>query len=644
MAKTIGVKLDFDTKGAKKSTEEFAKSVEKATTTLGGLEEQQDELLAKLKETQIGTKEFQELSKELNKTKSQIKDLELGFEGLDMEQRFTAATDAIGGVAGGFAAVQGAIAIAGVESEEFEKTMLKVQGAMALAMGIKDISTAAAAIKKLNLVTKAWNLVTKANPLVLILSTAITVIGFVVGKLGFLEDAMNAVGDAVNWVGRQLGLLPSKAEQAAAAQAKLAAETLKQESEKLQAVADAEQKKREAREESYDFEIAKLQAAGKETYAVEQEKLKYVLDSLAKQKAALKEKLEFEQNSNAQGAFFRSRMTALELEDLTEQEEKAQQTITLNEIKETKKRNDASAKAASEAAKKRKDDAKKAEDDRKKEAERLAAQEKAERDARIANIEDDEERELAINKAKFQDKLNELRKQGILTNELRNELLETFNKEQEDIEFKYAEEKRLRDKQNEEELAAQKIAIKEQADAEIEKKRQEDLEREQAIAEAKNLLQDSVAKGALALTDLLVKDSQKADRIQKAVALAQIAIDTAKAISSLTANSEANPANAVTGGLAGIAQFASGIARILANMAQAAALLKKPAPNVSGVSAGSASAASAGVPINAVNNGSTLIQQPGSGKEVNKVVVVESDITSTQGTISGIEAQATVVE
>lgn len=52
-------------------------------------------------------------------------------------------------------------------------------------------------------------------------------------------------------------------------------------------------------------------------------------------------------------------------------------------------------------------------------------------------------------------------------------------------------------------------------------------------------------------------------------ALAAIGTDTAQAISSLTAASEANPANAFTFGGAGAAQFAAGIIRILANIVAA---------------------------------------------------------------------------
>jgi hypothetical protein len=60
---------------------------------------------------------------------------------------------------------------------------------------------------------------------------------------------------------------------------------------------------------------------------------------------------------------------------------------------------------------------------------------------------------------------------------------------------------------------------------------------------------------------------------QKVATLAKIAFDTAAAISSLTAASQANPANAVTFGAAGIAQYVAGITQIVSNIAQAKKIL-----------------------------------------------------------------------
>jgi hypothetical protein len=73
--------------------------------------------------------------------------------------------------------------------------------------------------------------------------------------------------------------------------------------------------------------------------------------------------------------------------------------------------------------------------------------------------------------------------------------------------------------------------------------------------------------------DLLAGEGEKSAAFQKVATLAKIAFDTAAAISSLIAASEANPANTVTFGAAGIAQYVAGLARILDNVAQAKKIL-----------------------------------------------------------------------
>jgi myosin heavy subunit len=653
MAKEIGIKITADTKQAVKSVGDLADEVDVVTGSLGDLERQQDELLEKLKGVKVGTKDFQELASQLNKVKSEIKDAELAFEGLDMEQRFTAGADALGGIAGGFAGVEGAMAIMGAESANFEKTLMRVQGAMALAMGVKDISTAVVAMKKMNVATKAWNLVTNANPIVLILTGVIAVIGTVIASMGKLKAVTQGVGDAVNWVGRQLGLLPSKAEQA---EAKMREEAMKTKLARIESSREAtDQKLKDLDEESkaitskFDFEIAKLQASGDETYEVEQKKLKAVLENLAKQKQALKDKFDYEKKLEAESLKdfqknndIRDLITSLEakqrrietkktLKEVEESEVKTQQQITVNEIKEEKKRSD-----------KRKANYKKAQDDRKKQADLELKQRRRLEDEKNKAIENDYLREREMLKTKHERELEDLEAQGLLTTELRKQLVANQNAELDKQEEEYWKE---REAEIQKEADEKKVQAKIDADARIEEQRQEDLEKEKAIADAKQLLQDSVVKGAEALTSLLIKDAEKAEKVQKAIALAQIAIDTAKAISSLVANSEGNPLNAVTGGLAGVAQFASGIARILANVAQASALLKKSPPSVNAsAGGGTSSGAGAGVPINAVQSGSTLLQQSQQGQQTSKVVVVESDITSTQNSISSIQEQATVVE
>ena len=72
--------------------------------------------------------------------------------------------------------------------------------------------------------------------------------------------------------------------------------------------------------------------------------------------------------------------------------------------------------------------------------------------------------------------------------------------------------------------------------------------------------------------------ARQAFEMQRNAALAQVAIDTAAAISALVAASAKNPANGVTAGAAGAAQFAAGIAQITIQMAKVATLLSQKPP------------------------------------------------------------------
>lgn len=89
--------------------------------------------------------------------------------------------------------------------------------------------------------------------------------------------------------------------------------------------------------------------------------------------------------------------------------------------------------------------------------------------------------------------------------------------------------------------------------------------REEALRQELHLAQ-TIFSGIAAVMD-------EGTRLQKGFALASIAIDTAEAIAALTAAAEQNPANAFTFGGAAVAQYAAGIGRILANIAQAKELI-----------------------------------------------------------------------
>ena len=100
-----------------------------------------------------------------------------------------------------------------------------------------------------------------------------------------------------------------------------------------------------------------------------------------------------------------------------------------------------------------------------------------------------------------------------------------------------------------------------------------EVENNRKVRDAKLSFAKDTVDGLANLGGMLIKDEKKLARFNKASALVQIGIDTAKAISALVAASNTNPLNGVTGGGAGIAQFASGVIQIATNIAKAKQLL-----------------------------------------------------------------------
>ena len=80
---------------------------------------------------------------------------------------------------------------------------------------------------------------------------------------------------------------------------------------------------------------------------------------------------------------------------------------------------------------------------------------------------------------------------------------------------------------------------------------------------------ENLQKNIEAEEQLKAEAEAKSVAQQKRMVLFQLAINTTESIGSLIAASEGNPLNLLTGGLAGITQFAVGLARIFANFALA---------------------------------------------------------------------------
>ena len=127
MSKTIAINLKVN-------------GVEQSVTNLTQLEQSIEAIKTELKGTDFGSTKFKELSKDLQKAQSELKDFEKTFEGLDTAQKAESFLKVGEAIAGGFAIGQGAMAIFGAESEKLQEIQVRVQGAIAIAVGARSLA------------------------------------------------------------------------------------------------------------------------------------------------------------------------------------------------------------------------------------------------------------------------------------------------------------------------------------------------------------------------------------------------------------------------------------------------------------------------------------------------------------------------
>lgn len=177
MSKTIEYKINVDAGSSVK--------------TLGQLEQELAQINEELKDVQVGSQRFDELTKSAQQTTKEINKINKQIEGITGEDKIRGLDGAIKTLAGSTQATVGALGLLGIESEKFGEFEEKAASAIAFGIGLKDVSEGVAQlgqfIGKLPGPTKiaaaaqrAFNLVLKANPIGLV----VTAIGLVVA--GFL--------------------------------------------------------------------------------------------------------------------------------------------------------------------------------------------------------------------------------------------------------------------------------------------------------------------------------------------------------------------------------------------------------------------------------------------------------------------------
>lgn len=100
------------------------------------------------------SKEATEAAKRAAELKDAIGDAKDLTDAFSPDAKFNALTGSIQGVVGGFTALQGAIGAFGVENEEVEKALLKVNSAMALSQGLQSVGQSVDSFKNLGAVIK----------------------------------------------------------------------------------------------------------------------------------------------------------------------------------------------------------------------------------------------------------------------------------------------------------------------------------------------------------------------------------------------------------------------------------------------------------------------------------------------------------
>jgi hypothetical protein len=234
------------------------------------------------------SKEALAAAKRVAQLKDQIADANETAALFDPGNKFAAFSNALSAVAGGFAAVQGAQALLGSESEELEKTLVKVQSALALSQGLSQIKDMGKNFGEVSAVIKGPVIAAFTTLRGAIIATGIGALAIGIGLIianfdklknssGIIGKIFRGIGDAIEFVTGKiedltdwLGITAS-AEEEAAARTKAAAE-----------------RQKNAKEAAYNAELAIARATGKGVEEIEARKRKEVLKTLETQSLQLR--------------------------------------------------------------------------------------------------------------------------------------------------------------------------------------------------------------------------------------------------------------------------------------------------------------------------------------------------------------------
>jgi hypothetical protein len=194
MAITKTIEIDVNSQGAVSGIDNISNSIEqtdKATQSLRSQLRQAQADVAELSEKFGATsKEAIEAAKRAGQLKDAISDAKNLTDAFNPDAKFSALSGSLSGVASGFSAVEGSLALAGVQSENLQETMVRLQAAMALSQGLQGLGESIDNFKQLGAVIKAntvfqkistaaqwlWNAAMAANPIGAIIASIVALV------------------------------------------------------------------------------------------------------------------------------------------------------------------------------------------------------------------------------------------------------------------------------------------------------------------------------------------------------------------------------------------------------------------------------------------------------------------------------------
>jgi flavin-binding protein dodecin len=469
---------------------------------------------------------------------------------------------------------------------------------------------------------------------------------------GIIDKVVQALKDFTDW----LGITNNAAK-------KLAEENL----EGLTKVIDRTQDVTDSITMRYDEEIKLAQIAGEDTSRLEIEKQEAVTKTDKIKLEAYKRQLKALEvlGTAEQSEIDAIKQAIKETEKAIKQGESNIKVIKAQADADEDKRREDQLRADQEAYKKRLEAQKKFEQDRLNASRQI-------QDLELALMEEGLIKELTLNNVRYQRLIeNTLANENLLEEE-KNALIDLLREERTQKEDALVTDANEKEKAQElaqhEELMALGAQIGEEAlaltadygeeelnqEAENYKKR---IAQEEAYAQAKENLQETLVGSLKGLSDSLTKAGIENAGLQKTLALVDIAVNTAKSLSNIIAGATAAAVASGPGAPFVLGGYiASGIATVASAVASAYSALKK-APSIGGSGGGgggsiggasvsSATPAQPSFELFGQNNDLNNLSNQGdveSSQEIQvKAVVSETEVTDTQNKIKKIKESATL--